>query len=99
VSTEPDSTPDKSAVLILPAPGTHDSRLGVAVLGLKVSRGSFLKDRYIQSLVSNQFLELAILLLQLLQPLSLIQTKTTVLLAPTIVSLLTDTELLADLSN
>ena len=81
--------------------GTHDARstfvalrvrqrLGTAP-GLEVSPGNVLEDLLIQAEFAHQPLQLAVFLLQFLQPLGLVHLQAAVLLALAVVGLFRDT--------
>jgi hypothetical protein len=66
----------------------HDLPHNAAVQGLDVSRGDVLQHQLLQAQLTHQSLQLAVLLLQLLQTPSLVHLQPTVLLAPPVVRLL-----------
>jgi hypothetical protein len=66
--------------------------------GSGVSRGRLLQDRIVQRQISHQLLQPAILSLQLLEPLSLVHMKTSILLLPPLVGVLRDSQLPAGLT-
>src|SRR5580658_1665120 len=61
--------------------------------GLEVSPGDVPKDLLVQTELGHQPLQLAVLLLQLLQPLGLIRLQTAILLAPAVKGLFGDSGL------
>ena len=80
--------------------GTHDAHLPLlawhvsqrygAAPGLEVSPGDVLKDLLVQAEFSYQPLQLAVFLLQFLQPFRLVHLQAAVFLAPAVVGLLGD---------
>ena len=71
----------------------HTSLIASSWAGSEVSRGglreeAFLQDGIVQCLLSNEFLEAAILALEFLEALDLVQTKSSPLFTPAVVRLL-----------
>jgi hypothetical protein len=66
---------------------------GVDAPDLEISPVRLLQDRYVQLLISDQLLQPRVLLLELLEPLGLLDIQTSVLLAPAIVRVLAHIEL------
>ncbi len=66
----------------------------VAAEGLEVSRGSLLKDCVIESLICNELFEPSVFALKLTQAFCLVGAEATVFLAPAVVSLRRDFDLL-----
>ena len=73
-----------------------DLLLFFAEPGLEVSHCRYFQDRYIHRLIRYQSLELGIFFLNSLQLLDHVRTHTALLLAPAIISLLTDFQLLTN---
>ena len=72
---------------------------GVAVPGLEVSLGKFLQHRLVQAQVSDQLLQLGVLLLQLFEALHLWAFHTAESISPSVVRLLGDTDLLGHIRD
>ena len=93
------STPDRLFVQRHPACDEPHQLHHDDALGWSVSRGNLLENRNIQCLIGYDPLEPVILKLNLFEAFGLIDTQTTVLLTPAILSLFSYTDLLADLCN
>jgi Protein of unknown function (DUF4011) len=86
-------TPLAHAVRFAPHGPPHSA----VVQGLEVSRGDVLQHQLLQTQLRDQTLQLRVLLLQFLQPSSLIHLQTAKLLAPTVIGLFDDFSFLAGL--
>src|SRR5512136_2073651 len=70
-----------------------------SVTGSEVSPCCLLQNRVVQRQIGHQFLQPAVFLLQILQPLCLLYLHPSVLPSPTVVRLLSDPQLPADFPN
>src|SRR5581483_1425057 len=96
VVDSPSGTPN---ALSCHASVAHEIPHDAVVQGLEVSRGNVLQHQLFKTQFTDQTLQLAVLLLEFLQPSSLIHLQTTVFLAPTVVALFCDSGILASQSG
>src|SRR5581483_1511421 len=92
VVDSPSGTPN---ALSCHASVAHEIPHDAVVQGLEVSRGDVLQHQLFKTQFTDQTLQLAVLLLEFLQPSSLIHLQATVFLAPTVVALFCDSGILA----